>query len=376
MKGKRILFVGLGELGSQIFDLFVRIPGKHTFLVSGRNEHYLHERTNLSILAATQLGFNPDVSCTHLDLQNIEQTAHTIEHFQPDIIFCAATLQRWGIISALPKPFSEKLYMAQMGPWLPMHLTLVYKLMQAVKQTGQTIKVINASFPDVVNAVLSKVNLTPTTGVGDIANNIPALRKSIALKLNKPLEQVEVRFFAQRFLSYRISRIGNAGEAPFHLVALVDGNDVTHLLDMETIFDLLPTKFKRMGGTPGQLMTAASATIVFEGLMNNTKTLTHVPGPNGLPGGYPVIVSEEGVEIVLPEGLTINDAIRINEDDMKFDGVEHIDSDGTVHFTEKNMAILKETLGYECKRMPLSEVEYRARELYAKYQEFAGKHRS
>jgi len=26
--------------------------------------------------------------------------------------------------------------------------------------------------------------------------------------------------------------------------------------------------------------------------------------------------------------------------------------------------------------MPLSEVEYRARELYAKYQEFAGKHRS
>jgi hypothetical protein len=61
---------------------------------------------------------------------------------------------------------------------------------------------------------------------------------------------------------------------------------------------------------------------------------------------------------------------------MRFDGIERIESDGTVYFAEKNMAILKETLGYECKRLPLSEVEYRARELYAKYQEFAGKHRS
>jgi hypothetical protein len=375
MEGKRILFVGLGELGSQIFDLFVRIPGKHTFLVGGRNERYLHERTNLSILAATQLGFNSDVSCRYLDLQNIEQTAQTIEHFQPDIIFCAATLQRWGIISALPKPFSEKLYTAQMGPWLPMHLTLMYKLMQAVKQTGQAIKVINASFPDIANVVLSKAGLAPITGVGDIANNIPALRKSIALKLSKPLERVEIRFFAQRFLSYRMSRLGNSGGAPFHLVALVDGNDVTRLLDMETIFDLLPTKFKRIGGTAGQLMTAASATVVFDGLVNNAKMMTHVPGPNGLPGGYPVIVNEEGVEIVLPEGLTLEQAIRINEDSMKFDGVERIDNDGTVYFTEQNMAILKETFGYECKRMPLSEVEDRARELYAKYQEFAGKHR-
>jgi hypothetical protein len=38
------------------------------------------------------------------------------------------------------------------------------------------------------------------------------------------------------------------------------------------------------------------------------------------------------------------------------------------------MAILKETLGYECLRMPLSEVEERARELRAKYAAFARKH--
>jgi len=367
VQGKRILFVGLGDLGAQIFDLCVRTPGRHAFLVGGRNELYLHQRTNLSLLAAIQLGYYPEIAHTYLDLWNIDQTAATIVQFQPDIIFCAATIQRWGAISTLPKPLAERLYAAQMGPWLPMHLTLVYKLMQAVEQTGLDIKVMNASYPDVVNTVLAKVGLVPTIGVGDLANNIPALRKSVALKLGKPLEQVEVFFFAQRYLSYRMSRAGNAGGAPFHLTALVNGENVTHLLDMETIFEFLPTKLKRIEGTPGQIMTAASAAIVFDGVVNNTGIITHAPGPNGLPGGYPVRVTSDRVQILLPEGLTIEEAIRVNQESLRFDGIERIEEDGTVYFTEENMAILKETLGYECRLMPLSEAEDRAQELRAKY---------
>jgi hypothetical protein len=38
------------------------------------------------------------------------------------------------------------------------------------------------------------------------------------------------------------------------------------------------------------------------------------------------------------------------------------------------MAILKETLGYECKRMKLEETEEWAKELHAKYLAFASKY--
>src|SRR5207249_1435310 len=117
----RVLFTGLGDLGAQIFDLIVRVPGEHTYLVVGRNEAYLRQRTNLSVFAAMQLGTNPDVSCATLDLLNVDQTAQIISKFQPDLIFCAATLQRWGVISDLPKPLADQLYQAQMGPWLPLH---------------------------------------------------------------------------------------------------------------------------------------------------------------------------------------------------------------------------------------------------------------
>jgi hypothetical protein len=168
-----------------------------------------------------------------------------------------------------------------------------------------------------------------------------------------------------------MSRVGNAGGAPFHLTALVGGKNLTHLLDMETVFDLLPTTFKR---APGHLMTAASATIVFEGVANDTGIITHAPGPNGLPGGYPVQLHEKGVEIVLPDDLTIEDAIRLNEGCMEFDGIERIDESGSVYFSDREMSVLKEMFGYECKYMPISEVEGRAKELRAKYVAFASKY--
>lgn len=373
MNQKRILFIGLGNLGAQVFDEFVRVSGDHHFLVGGRNVERIQERTNISYLNALQLGASPQISCVYLDLNNVEQTAETIAHFAPDIIFCAVTIQPWLHITTLPRPFYEKLYQAQVGPWLPLTLTPVYKLMQAVHQAGVATKVLNASYPDVINAVLHQVGLAPVTGIGNIANNIPALRASIAFKLKQPIEQVDVRFVAAYSLSHRISRQGNAGGIPFHLTALVNGEDVTHLLDMETVFDLLPTKFNRSVKGGNQLITVASATVIFDGIANEREKITHAPGPNGLPGGYPVCVNEQGVEVTLPPSLTLEAAIQINKTGLRFDGIENIENDGTVVFTEQHMAPLKELLGYSCQRMPLVEVEDWAKELRAKYLSFANK---
>ncbi len=60
---------------------------------------------------------------------------------------------------------------------------------------------------------------------------------------------------------------------------------------------------------------------------------------------------------------------------MQFDGIEKIDENGTVYFADREMSILKEMFGYECKRMPLSETEDWARELQVKYASFASKYR-
>lgn len=193
------------------------------------------------------------------------------------------------------------------------------------------------------------------------------------MKLKKPVEHVDIRLVMARYVSYWMSRTSIVG-TPFYFRAFIHGEDVTYLLEVKTIFDPLPTTFKRLGGPTGLLMTAASAAVILDGIANNTGVITHAPGPNGLPGGYPVQVKAEGVRVILPDGLTLDDAIRINEEGLRLDGIEKIEDDGTVIFAEKNMAILKETLGYECRTMKLAETEDWAKELHAKYQAFIASH--
>src|SRR5437899_3183077 len=110
------MFVGLGEVGGTIFDLFVRTAGQHLFLVGGRNLEALRPRVNLSVYAAMQLGYLPEVQLATVDLANIDQTAATIAQFKPDLIFCAATLQKWGVLNILPPKLRDQLYQAQIGP--------------------------------------------------------------------------------------------------------------------------------------------------------------------------------------------------------------------------------------------------------------------
>jgi putative hydrolase of the HAD superfamily len=62
--------------------------------------------------------------------------------------------------------------------------------------------------------------------------------------------------------------------------------------------------------------------------------------------------------------------MHINQEGQRLDGIERIDDDGTVTFAEQNRAMLKEVLGYECRRMPLSGVESWARDLQARYRSF------
>jgi hypothetical protein len=86
-----------------------------------------------------------------------------------------------------------------------------------------------------------------------------------------------------------------------------------------------------------------------------------------LPGGYPARLSyERGAEVLLPEGITLEEAIKVNEEGGRIgDGIEKIKDDGTVVFTEKAVKIYREILGYECEELKIEESEERARELRA-----------
>ncbi len=373
MARSTIMIVGIGDLGGHVLEMLVRSPGSRRIITADINEEWGYRKTNIAAFGGAQMGFYPEMEFVKIDLYNIDQTAELITKYHPEIIYSAASQQSWWVINTLPQDVFEELDIARFGPWLPMHLTLVYKLMQAVSQTGLDIKVINSAFPDAVHPVLDKVGLAPTIGIGNVANPVPAIRSSIAYRLNRPVKDVTVFFFGQHYVSHYLPRFGTPGGAPYYLSAMVDGEDITDQLDIDAVFADIPTRFRRAGGRDGQILTASSAVGITLAMSNDSGDFMHAPAPNGLPGGYPVQVDKNGGRVILPKGLTMEEAILINEEGQRYDGIDRIDEDGTVHYAEKTMAVMKKLVGYDCSVMKLDESEACSKEIDRKFKEFAAR---
>ena len=102
-------------------------------------------------------------------------------------------------------------------------------------------------------------------------------------------------------------------------------------------------------------------------LLFDTGLLTHSPGPQGLPGGYPVRLSASGAEVFLPPGISLEQAIAINEVGQRADGIECVEDDGTVIYTDESVQIVREVLNYDLAPLKFDECDQRAEELVAHF---------
>jgi hypothetical protein len=129
-------------------------------------------------------------------------------------------------------------------------------------------------------------------------------------------------------------------------------------------------------GAPGQHvdpLVAASGVKNALALLFDTGILTHTNGPCGLPGGYPVRVCRAGVDVYLPQGITLAEAIKINTDAQRGDGIDRIGDDGTVYYTDKVVEIMKEVLDYDLRPLRFDEIDQRCEELVGRFRALANK---
>ena len=314
-----------------------------------------------SLQIAHNLGFFPDFSFRKMDLFNIEQTSELISQIKPKVICNLSSLGSWWVTRLLPDEEYKKI--GPIGPWLPNHLTLAYKLMKAIKMTGLDIKVVNGAFPDATNVVLSKVGLAPDCGGGNMDIGVQRLKRLIARDMGVPYRSVTVYGVGHHGTFYTARYNG-----PFWVKIIVDGVDVTEQYPNERLMKMYhaagyAASIQFAGPVVEQMRTAVSFLNNVLGIYYDTKkTHESVPGPEGLPGAYPARVSEDGVEVVLP-GISREEAIEINKAGARIDGIEDIREDGTVVFRDQNVEYMREVVGYECKELKLEECEGRAEEL-------------
>ena len=365
------MIIGLGDLGGWVLEFLARVPYIPKIMTADINEDWGYRKTNSAILGASQFGFYPDIEFIQLDAFDVDRVARVLEETQPAIIYNSMTLQSWWVITQLPQEAYEKIDAARYAPWYPMHFVPTYKLMQAVQKSGIETQVVNAAFPDLVNPALHKIGLAPTVGIGNIDNVIHSLRLVAAKMFNAPLRAVTVYMVAPHVVSYYLARYGNTAGAPYYLKIMVDDRNVTGEIDMPDFLAQVTTVGRRTSGVQGHPVVASSVCKILMGIYFDTHEIGHAPGPNGLPGGYPVRLSAEGAEVFLPEGLTLEDAVRINNEAQIFEGVESIKEDGTVVLTDKSADIFKELLDFDCKVYAIDETEAKAQELDQKFKKWA-----
>jgi malate/lactate dehydrogenase len=314
-----------------------------------------------SLQIAHNLGHYPDLRFIKMDLFKIEETAETLREIKPKVICNLASLGSWWVTRLLPDEEYKKI--GPIGPWLPNHLTLTYKLMQAVKMSGVGVKVVNGAIPDITNVVLGKVGLAPTCGGGNMDMGVHRLKRIVARDLGVPFQSVTIYGVGHHGTFYT-KRL----DGPYWVKILVGGEDVTKKYPNQKLMAMYHkagygASAQYEGAPVEQMRTSASfLNNVLAIYYDTRKTHVCVPAPNGLPGAYPARLSAEGAEVVLP-GITLEEAIRINEEGAKIDGIEKVKDDGTVVFVDENVEYMRQVVGYHCKELKIEESEERAKEL-------------
>lgn len=370
--GCSMFLVGLGALGSHMLELLATTPGITKIVAADYDEERGRNVTGSVLSGAAFQGCYPDLEFKKVDLFDVDGTAEFLKEIEPDYVINATALTTWWLPHLLPTEVSHRLLGAGLGPWVPGHLTLILNLMKALKKSGVDVKVTNCSYADAVHPILEKIGLVPTVGAGNLDLLVPRIQRYVAAKLGLPMRETRVMLVCHH------SVFTSVGEAPFYYKILVRDKDVTDQFKREEIVESCVPKLyrpsERAREAPLQYDIAASFVKNTLGILWGTGELSHSPGPKGLPGGYPVRLTAEGPEVVLPEDLTLDEAIKINEEMAKYDGIEEIKADGTLVVTDESYKTLKETLGYDCKQFTPNESAERAKELMECYKATLKRH--
>jgi hypothetical protein len=368
----KLLLVGLGELGKHILEFLARLPNSLDVVAADVDARKGVLLVNNALMGAMAQHLAPRLEFAKLDLNDEEQTIDLLTKTRPDMIINSTVLQTWHRIRRLPRLQYERLSSATLGAWLPMQLTLTQKLMKSVKKSGLQIHVVNTSLSDIVNPVLGRIGLAPTVGIGNIDLIVQGVKMIVSQKLNVSINAVSVFMLAHHVHWVYPREAGYEKGAPHFIKILVGDKNVTDSFDKDKL--LIDAVKLYPPGTEFTSASASSAIKIGLSILEDRGILTHAPGPEGLPGGYPVYLDRSGAKAYVPEDLSRREAIEINEKAQAYDGIEKIEDDGTVVFVERSAKIMREMLGYDCRRMRPEESEQRAKELLELYREFEAKY--
>ncbi|MBQ04578.1 hypothetical protein CL673_07755 [Candidatus Bathyarchaeota archaeon] len=363
MAGK-VLKIGIGILGGEILHTLAR-AGVDEIIVACRDEAKGKQKAAQVAMGAAAQGLYPNISYRKIDLNNVEETTRILSEVEPDMVFNSADLYPfWRFHTDLPRDVAKRL--GEGGPVgyslaLPFRLLLLYRLMKAVKASGTDAHVLFTNDPcEIISPMLAGAGLAPTTGIGDFAHIIEPMRRVVSAKTGVHIKDVEVYLVAD-FATYHLLRRKIAPQKSMYFLKVIAGGSiVTDRWDPIEILSAAVEESRSKGRKSpiaDQHYTASIAVGDMMAILGDTGEIRHCPGPAGLQGGFPVRLNANGAEVVLPEEITLDEAIGMNAEAQKLEGIERVTGDGTVVFTDEAVRIMDEEMELNLKSFNVTECE-------------------
>ena len=362
-----VLIIGIGEVGRYLLELLVRGDFEVDVVAADVELRSVQAKVDGALIGAALHDRHLQVRALELDLFDVERTAEILREIEPEVVVNCAVLQTWHVIRVLPEDVYARLSSAALGAWLPVQLTLAMKLAQALRLSGVSAHYINTALSDLTNPVLGAIGLAPTIGIGNVALIEPAVRTQVARELEVPRAQVRLQMIAHHVHWVVWREAGYREGAPFYMRILADGEDVTDRFETQALMKRSILLYPN--DTSFTAVSASSTLQNLRALLSEEPVSLHSPAPNGLPGGYPVILSREGSRVDLPPGVRLEDAVAMNEEAQTYDGIRKVDADGRVHFMPYTIEIMRDLLGFDCESFTPDESADLAKEQMSRFQE-------
>ncbi|WP_327091149.1 hypothetical protein OIE66_11095 [Nonomuraea sp. NBC_01738] len=225
------------------------------------------------------------------------------------VVLAASTQSPWEATRA-PSAWTSLVRSAGFGLTLPFQADFAVRTGRAIAEACPGAWFVNACFPDAVNPVLSALGVPVLCGIGNVNLLAASLRGALGLGADEDLAV--------------LAHHAHLHDQPEEARAWVRGEPVTG------VGGLLAAQRTTTRSELNHVTGLAAARVLL-GLLDGAEQRASLPGPLGLPGGYPVRLKGDRLELALPAGLSRDEAVAFNQRSAILDGV--IVENGTISFT-------------------------------------------
>ncbi|MFI9024267.1 hypothetical protein [Streptomyces sp. NPDC053560] len=328
-----IAVVGSGSLARAICcSLAVAAdPAPDRVTVLARSGEAAQEIAAVAAARAAVSGRPTRFVATTVDAADPDALVRALNSVRPRVVaHCASVQSPWENLHA-PSAWTDLLARGGFGVGLPLHALLARRVAEAVRRSAAPALLVNACYPDAVNPLLHAEGLPVLCGVGNAATLAAGLRAALRPEPGRRL----------RVLAHH-AHLHTPGDPGDELRAWLDDGPVAgvtgHL-----------RRHRACSRTELNAVTGHSAAVVLARLAAGDAVQADLPGPLGLPGGYPVRVEGGEVTLDLPAGLTRKDAVDWQMRMAAHDGAV-VTPDGETRFGDACRAALAPHLPGEPER--------------------------